>query len=1660
MIQYALILFFYWGMAYPDRTPELSYIQNLPGAWSDDVAPSFDEFVVTIMQAWPTLKDYTFRASFMLYCLISLFWFTNLIASLLFFVPISGFIIIGWWLGPVFVTSWAISLTLASMILISAASSFLPPLWVETVGVLLRIALGNSKLAEATNKAVSKIVATVNLAANDLSLKPVTHRGKVYSPSNLTSVMKADPAMAGAVASMYLYCPVPREGLSSLLMTTLLIVWYLNKKLWASTYSAVRAYFWSFKVALIIIWIGLSSSHRTIGAVGDFVTLIWTLFTYPFIALFWRGGYKRLRHTVRLLTILAVLRLMNIAFAWRILAAKNDSDVLGFSTKRYTWRSLWNNTIQDLTRFVDKISVPNVIRSLPDRFDAEAINETNRILESLGFPKAPEVGPEPNTEPQNFKKYADAFIGRADIRQGILHLELSVAKELDNLKGLAPQYKRTEQYATFENELESLSRYFEAREVDLPDLPIDEIWVLVGKIFEKSRLTPFSYILKKWEKKYGLGPFYGTTTAKGKFKKLSRRAFINQIGGMANMLKLWAKTFEVAPGLVPVAPVSVKNEALPEKKWANDIVRTVIGSPIVHYISSTMWNFDANHRNLWWSTNIKVGMPLNGFNFSKLVREHLAYDVHFAGDFSAFDSTVEQKLSKLIAKVRKAGFNHGGVRHRDYSILCFLIDSNYNNLVHMPLMTTSTGNIYKKRTGLSTGHSSTSMDNSLAVTLLYLAAWKKVTGLTAHQFRHYCKLSNYGDDHILSWLASAPASWNSHNIMLAMKSFGVDLRDEEPSHDIMRFQFLSKGWRKPTTADVVEMERAGLRVPDIIAYHDAKKLAGKAYAPSKDIKVDRDFRVKRLVSYLYLTAHHKDLYDKIREDIELVRVSNKGKIMPYPVKIPTYDEVLQKWYNPSASVLEEDQDPEGQILDYSMDGFVDSVVNIMAVVPDILNPSIYNMGYTNYLTSLFRRHVNWPLELIRRANTALTHTHLVSLTRKTCYDFLSDNPAIASEPCNVGDGGLLLRHWLFIALRGPRLNPAATAIGSWIDRKLADLNFVINGHVQPVVRRLDFPFFQILLVAALALLPDVPMPWFVPYIRLPSIGALIESMYGIVLNLIWSKVPANMKEASSALAMLGPETHKVLIQAPTGTGKSTTLVNFIYRFHAHRFVRYIIVVPRHLLVLTLTPYLRSNFGVPAHEVTTGFKYDPSMRVVVTTAAEVLLHEEWLTEGNLIQLDESHVVEPLYLLLRRVMDNLRVNYVMTTATPSESNLEGSIMVPLTIASTWKVLDTSFKVVPAQDFDYAAYWESYRIEVLSIVRSQVLSKILVFVVDVSQAQWLAARCGRPSCILSSTSKVIDPNASIIIATSVADVGLTIPDVDWVITSNILRKMVAGNPPTVSLVETDPSLLRQRRGRTGRTSNGLFTLVKYDRPAFTVQDGEWTDVAIASTALKSGVPVDLIAKFMPQSLTALWGKTYDRSDDEMIDKFVSNFNKFKTALDSDQQRTFAFSEDGVDYGSMWTIQGNSIPTIQRGVDERGKPAQTLVTADVMLDFIVGASKWLTERDIDTEAMALRGYFRTRFVSAKTFIEAVRENKLGKAWHKSGVSASSVFNETQRFGRSSVPSAEDSATPVLEGFNTFANPSSGYVKRRANSPEPAKDEDEPKPKQKQATLGFFKKR
>lgn len=1099
---------------------------------------------------------------------------------------------------------------------------------------------------------------------------------------------------------------------------------------------------------------------------------------------------------------------------------------------------LFRQSLIRAVKVIDDMALPEFVRN---RFSwknsVEELQGSKDLMESLGWPVNVEIAPPLMHD--KAKEWSEWLITGSDFATGIRTMRVHLADNLDHLRPIALQYKRTEEYQSIENELESTSRYFQKREVHgIPDVE-DDLWELVGTIFRNSKLTPFNSIIARWVKKYALG--FWMRSPDNPRAKYKRSSFISTMG-YGNFKKLWARTFYYASQILPVAHVSVKGEALPPKKWENGLVRSIIGSPITQYIFSTVMNYGPNHNFDWENTPIKVGMPLNGYWISDLFSKHGRFPIHVEGDFTAFDSTIDGGIAEMVKSIRKRGFDH----HKDRTRICELIDINYDQVFGQVLGHTSTGNIFRKGTGETTGHSATSMDNSLALVTLYIAAWKEITGKSAREFLSYNELSCYGDDHLLSIAGSHPRGWTPRNIRKVMARWGVTNNLETKA--LAECEFLSKRCSSATTSLAKEMRDAGVPLRAYAVWHNKAKLAGKLVAPLKN--VNPTYQMTRLLSYITLTAHHKDVYDGIAKAFESrslkLALANSG------LKIPTYHQVLRSWYNPSSQPFVPEPDPEvllrvdGKLVHYGTPTMGDYFLGALSQVPDLLNPVVFNLGFARAMQSQLAPCLVWVTDFIAMTNGAPTPGMLNWALRGSVYHWLEVDVCVPGTS-RANFTSMLVRHWLFLFYC--RLVPDFRTFHmfEFVVRRVANLQFMLNGYVHRDFPKVNPSFDRVLVVALLGLtvhVPDVLSP--VAGIHLPELSVWIDFIWNRILSFIWQNVPSNYNELNPLFKGGFGKNSPLLISAPTGTGKSTGLVNHLATIAAVKFRKIIVIEPRSLLAVGLRDFMRRDYGLDCTAGTLGEDFDPSARVWYITPESLLAHFHLVTKDCLFVLDECHIQEESYTLVKNVLNLLPVGQVWVTATPSDSMMASCKMaIDLPVASIWSVEEKRHKMPQGEA---SSAWVKTAISIVANTRPR--TKVAVIVDTPVQAENVAASCNRTVQVLSGkTERVVDTSVQVYVCTSVIDVGVTIPDLDEI-------HFPGWEYDGSTRHELSPLTYKQRRGRVGRTRNGVSHCYYTALPLPVKPTGANLTVKQWSGLIKSGVSPAIVNHFNPVALAETLG------------------------------------------------------------------------------------------------------------------------------------------------------------------------------------------------------------
>lgn len=1158
-------------------------------------------------------------------------------------------------------------------------------------------------------------------------------------------------------------------------------------------------------------------------------------------------------------------------------------DIKNLNIYKNNWVSLTRNAVKKFVMRLDSFRLPEFIQAQYKSPTPQSLRSSYQFLLDMGFPLDQGFidsirAPNDSDYLSEWASYRQWLLANSNFKMGLPKIRAGFDFLLNSF-GFEniPGFIHTINFTGKEPEIRSTSRYWTPN-LGMDDFSSDDIDDVIKGTYESVKaqygnpqLSSPEFIFKHWVKRFNVGfgfriPVYSKQdpTIVKKYRQMKRAYLIEKLGGRKGFLNKFKTLFRYAPSMSSIAPVFTKMETLKLKKAISRSVRTVIGSAFVHHVASTIFNFKPNHNFKPWETPIKVGMPINGQSFNKLWTSLLRHDHIWAGDMTAFDSSLPPQIIKMIAEIRKESYKG----HFDNDRVSLLIDLCYDTLIEQPLGFKAWGEIAKKHKGLSTGHSSTTPDNSLAVIICYLLAWRRITGLRCREFFNYNTLTNFGDDHLLGW--DNVFGWTPHKASEVMASFGVTMRDEGEGEDKLpdiyvpdagksrKIKFLSKMPLALTTEIKTELSQYNIEVPLTYATcHDKEKLIGKIKGQI-DLAKDAAYKHQRLISFLYLCPHHLDVFERLSCIIAHLeeRMAKKWKIQGYkPQKKPSYGEIMRKWYekgNSEKIIDMEDReiDEHDNFIFIHENNFLDYFVRWLSDVPTMLSPRYENTRWADWIQHKTSHIISWPFQFINIANVCFSDMKTIyDKLSRTPYNFIR-TPIIDINPtCNYTT--LFIRHYLFmlyVSIFGKqRYGFSILDYIRVFDHSYINLLFMITGQVTTILVELDLHIIDICVISLLSYVNfkrdflELPIKMFLKYEPLAP-----STFVGWLLTCIVKYYsPAGSIDYQSLIARLRlmNENGGFSCSAPTGSGKSTTMINRIHNFTRKKCV---VIVPRRMVAIGVSNYMKelyphSGIGVQ----TEGFYALKTDRIVYTTPQSFFLSKHLQHKDHFIILDEAHVNEPSYIMVSSWLRQTRRNFIFMTATPR--NDWGLEHLEIPAVSGFKIVNYDIKCKNEKD---------YIDKVVGFINSMDnTEKQLVFCPTIALQQVIYERLLVPAVIINSKNLKINNNP-IILTTSISDAGVTIPDVAYVHsmdveldfhTDIINHRLRTTNPPYY----LDHLTRKQRAGRTGRTCNGIFYYYHVEQFQNKIPEREKKSFTYEDFVLHLGPSIQDFKEYIPPNI-----------------------------------------------------------------------------------------------------------------------------------------------------------------------------------------------------------------
>jgi hypothetical protein len=970
-------------------------------------------------------------------------------------------------------------------------------------------------------------------------------------------------------------------------------------------------------------------------------------------------------------------------------------------------------------------------------------------------------------------------------------------------------------------------------------------------LYGDAQLINPEEIWKKWKRNYSAGfPF--RFNGKG---RASREELVRAAGGKAKFLEGVRRYIESPEAFPTVSHSFIKDEVLPTSYIEREKIRTIIAQDPLNYFLAQACQYDQSKR-LDPNSFSAVGVSAAHGEMAALAAKHLNYQHHFAMDVTALDSTAAIDAVNTIKKIRKKGF----VNHPQREAVETMIDCSYDNLVASWIVDIHTGRARLKKQGLTTGHASTTPSNTDYMKVMMLYAWRKITDRPYSEFYDCVKFSSFSDDNF--WSTNLPPEvFSGEKISRFWLERGVQVRVEQTSDKLSDISFLSKQFSLDKRHLDEVRDTVGVETK-VAVVHDLSRLLTKFsdYKKKNTLK----YRWEKLAALQLNCAHHKDVYDKVGEYLDALEPElHKRKhlrtfLKQHPRK--SYQEVMEMMYKPNKKTKENfilSTFHKPTLLDFMNDWWdtfrvdvltFDSTASTYGRLLEKFSGLLEFAGLTPEDAGTFLRepgvHVHdkeFTLEhhIYLTSGCPSTFEQFRALCQKSPFSFMMDIETfwatrerydISEETANGlrVKVGLLLGLYTFVAwlerllmtvpVAGPlyRMFISAKHLSEAAYSRLNSVYWLLWGDSSTVLSGLmpkdryrsmkvlahniwtwftstdlfDFSGniddWQPLFDAIVQVSADVHVMVFNQdfSVLLPTPGSGEKNNMGLERK--WNALchKTSVLECKEKLS----EGKTPLVTGPTGCGKST---DFIVNCHDHGWDTVIVSCPRRILVQqnpvaqkrlyagcddSLTPGL-INFG------TAGY-----LRRVLTE----------LPANAILILDEFHEMDEDSLWL---FERFRRQCVVVSATPDfyGANLLDPVILRASRTTGHRVeVDIRKGKGSIQEAweELVNGSEKYNGKTLVICPSIKMVKELEH-----HATQLAP--SKTSCCLYRGHTLV-PDVDWYFGTSVVDAGLTIPNLVRVIDTGWSSGWYNG---TFTIRPSSHNTMEQRKGRTGRTNDGLY-------------------------------------------------------------------------------------------------------------------------------------------------------------------------------------------------------------------------------------------------------------
>lgn len=970
-------------------------------------------------------------------------------------------------------------------------------------------------------------------------------------------------------------------------------------------------------------------------------------------------------------------------------------------------------------------------------------------------------------------------------------------------------------------------------------------------------------------KKYSAGlPFTYDGSAISKRADLRRQGWLKPI---AELGLLPYKTGEWYPAIAHAFP---KSQVVSRQKIEKNPgkMRTIVATAGFNNVQQGVLNFEINNRHDFMGSNEKVAMPLNGSHMNYIFEDVSGFDYVYSLDATAMDANLSDGVLQIIADLRKKGFeDHPAYdaicKHIDCAMEqtkhSFVVNLVTDRVYDVPAGTIATdlaewasgidyssfqqsrlapGGVLAKKAGGSTGDSNVTFNNTKGLPIVLMYAYCKASNIGYDKFFDEVGLHNFGDDDILA--TSRPPSFMKKVVQIAKRDLGIELRFEAEGTNVMDQVFLGRRPKDPL--DYIEdFQEAGIRMPKYAIVNDTATMEMRLASEKAEMTRHKGlrhelYRLEKAMGYALLCAHQRDFYTTIEEYFTEVvsRVPINIQSQPWfkkKYKLTPYVDVIRKWYKPI--------DPTA----YGVHA-LQFEIGLVARTEKAFLRCLHHLGW---LAELFPSHLVSPESQTNSYRVSELHCGIFEAhawhtfvkefgevpTLEQLESRVSQSPYSQYANCDYWlrtkgkclptTGPLFERNanhamWKVILFTAVYVNLNRTA--SLLDRlplgnvliEMANLclfksrklfgtlgyaHYIAKGKGSPKIDSLapKDPYTYHKRAAALVMnsLPDfallsyIPIGWAATYVTTYSEIVAETTTLTVGDNGNAEHLPERKpwrRAYYEALEWMEAGNCPVLV-SHTGTGKTRNLPPIALFDPDHRWDQVVVVMPRNIVCYE---WCRTSGALFKRRKT------PKTQALMCCTYGYLAHcyangNTWWSDTTLFIFDEAHEESVEWRYLRtQALEYL--NCFAMTATPDALTCASFQRIDVDVKPKHKI-----KAIQADSIDSA---------IANFCPGA--NRFLIIEPSLRRCRQICDRItatGYAAKVVHSGDRDIPENVHIV-ATSVVEASITIPGCDLVIDTGE-RLVTDGGTGLWRVPNTIPGMI-QRKGRTGRTNDGLYVYI----------------------------------------------------------------------------------------------------------------------------------------------------------------------------------------------------------------------------------------------------------